>query len=250
MSLSEATKNSNSTTEGRQKGVAALDRGLSILAALEAAPEARTLAEISRDTGLYKSTILRLLESLQAAGYVVRVQDSRYALGPTIYRLGQAYERRNPLRDHLVPIMERLVEADAESPSFHVRQGASTRICLFRLDSRHSTLDRVQVGDLLPLDRGAAGRVILAFDENADGAEGQRIRRDLYAVSLGERDVSCAGIAAPVFSTGGRLIGALSLSGPRERFYPENIERMRVLLLSAAKEATESLGGSFPDVRL
>ncbi|WP_084536660.1 IclR family transcriptional regulator [Azospirillum halopraeferens] len=231
--------------DGTKGGVAAVERALSILAALEAEPEPLTLSELSRRTDLYKSTILRLLETLQSHGYVVRILDTRYALGPTVHRLGMAYERRNPLRHHVMPVMRRLVEEGTESPSFHIRQNDDKRLCLFRLDSRHSTLDRVNVGDLLPLDRGAAGRVILAFD-GAAGEYYDRIRADAFAISLGERDPVCAGIAAPVFGPGGRFVGALSMSGPRERFTEENIATMRRQLVAAAQDISESLGGAYP----
>ncbi|MEE3101452.1 MAG: helix-turn-helix domain-containing protein, partial [Pseudomonadota bacterium] len=126
--------------EPQGKGVAAVDRALSVLAAIEQAEEAPTLSDLSRATGLYKSTILRLLESLQGHGYVSRMQEARYALGPAVRRLGMAYERRNPLRDLIEPVMAELVEAGCESPSFHVRQDARLRLCLFRRESNHSTL--------------------------------------------------------------------------------------------------------------
>jgi DNA-binding IclR family transcriptional regulator len=227
------------------KGVAAVERALLILRALEAEPEPLSLTELARYTNLYKSTILRLLETLRARGYVVRIRETRYALGPTVHRLGMAYERRNPLRHHVMPVMRRLVEEGTESPSFHIRQSEDKRLCLFRIDSNHSTLDRVSVGDFLPLDRGAAGRVILAFDgETGEGFD--RLREECFALSLGERDPICAGMASPVFGPEGQGIGALSLSGPKERFTGDNIIRMRRLLLDAAKEITESLEGSFP----
>lgn len=228
--------------EAPGKGVAAVDRALSILAAIEQGEEAPTLSDLARATGLYKSTILRLLESLQGHGYVSRVQDSRYALGPAVRRLGMAYERRNPLRDLVEPVMAALVEAGCESPSFHVRQDARLRLCLFRRESNHSTLDRVHAGDLLPLDRGAAGRVILAFD-GAEGEAFEAVRVAGHACSLGERDPECAGLAAPVFGPHRRLIGALSLSGPRERFNAENVVAMRAHLLPAAAGLSVALGG-------
>lgn len=233
--------------EKAPRGVAAVDRALKIIAALEAGTMPRNLSEISRATGLYKSTILRLLESLQDAGYVVRVDESKYALGPTIMQLGIAYERTNPLRHQILPVLERLVAMGTESPSFHVRQTADERLCLFRLNSNHSTLDRVHTGDRLPIRRGAAGKVLLAFGSPPEtGAEMDRIRTDCFAVSLGERDKLCAGIAAPVFSGSNRMIGALSFSGPKERFQKEDVARMRPQILEAAREISQALGGHFP----
>ena len=227
------------------RGVAAVDRALAILAALEAEAEPRTLSELARLTGLYKSTTLRLVESLQDSGFVVRLPDTRYALGPTVMRLGAAYERANPLRHHVLPALRRLVEAGTESSSFHVRQSATERLCLFRLDSRHSTLDRVKAGDRLPVDRGAAGKVLLAFD-GAEGAEFDRIRAEGVALSLGERDASCAGLAAPIFSQRARLVGALSLSGPRERFGSDEVAWMRERLVAECRSLSRELG--FDDV--
>jgi DNA-binding IclR family transcriptional regulator len=230
-----------------QRGVAAVDRAFSIIAALESSSMPRNLSEISRTTGLYKSTILRILQSLQGAGYVVRVDESKYALGPTIMQLGLAYERANPLRHLFLPVMQRLVDGGSESPSFHVRQTRDERLCLFRLNSNHSTLDRVHTGDRLPMHRGAAGKVLLAFDEEpAAGADMDEIRRNCFAVSLGERDKFCAGVAAPVFSQRNRLLGALSFSGPKERFTPPDVEQMKTTILSAVQELTKDLGGTFP----
>jgi len=230
-----------------QRGVAAVDRAFAIISALETSDTPPTLSEISRATGLYKSTILRLLESLQDAGYVVRVEETRYALGPTVMQLGLAYDRSNPLRHHILPVFDRLVAQGTESPSFHVRQTADERLCLFRRNSTHSTLDRVNVGDRLPLRRGAAGKVLLAFGDPAEpGPEMDAIRDTCFAVSLGERDPLCAGVAAPVFTGGGRLLGALSFSGPRERFTEMDVARMKPEMLDAARGLSAQLGGGYP----
>lgn len=224
--------------------VAAVDRALSIVAAVEAETEPRTLAQLAAATGLYKSTILRLLGSLEAANYVVRLRDGRYALGATAFRLGLAYARANPLHQHVLPVLRDLVAGGSESASFHVRQGA-TRLCLFRVDSHHSTLDRVAAGDILPLDQGAAGRVLLAFD-GAAGPAGDELRAQGHAVTLGEGDANCGAMAAPVFGPDAGVRGAVSLSGPRERFTAEMIEAWRPRLIQAAAEITRSLGGRPP----
>jgi DNA-binding IclR family transcriptional regulator len=229
-------------------GVAAVERALTIAATLAEAGEPLTLAALAKRTGYYKSTLLRLLVSLDRFGYSVRLRDGRYSLGGTAFRMGVAYERSQPLRNHVEPVLHELVAQGTESPSFHVWHDASQRLCLFRRDSAHSTLDRIHPGDLLPLRRGAAGRVLLAFAGEA-GESYETIRRDLLAISYGERDPVCAGLACPVFGPGEVAVGALSLSGPRERFTDDNVRRMTSLLFQSAIGITEALGGNAQGLR-
>lgn len=226
------------------EGVAAVDRALVILVALERAARPLTLAELAAATELYKSTLLRLLVSLERAAMVVRRADLRYALGPFAFRLGRAYEAVHPLRASLQPLMQALVDAGCESPSFHVWNDAETRLCILRIDSNHSTLDRVRAGDLLPLTRGAPGKVLRTFARGADASPGA----SLVHSSFGERDPSCGAVACPVFGPGGELLGALSLSGPLDRFTQPLVRRMRRPLLDAAMAATHALGGVWPDL--
>jgi DNA-binding IclR family transcriptional regulator len=229
-------------------GVAALDRAFTVVEALLREGEAMSLAALARQTGFYKSTILRLLASLERFGYAERTRQGRYRVGPTALRLGLAYQHSHRLADHLQPLLEGLVSAGCESASFHVRNDAATRLCIARVDSPHSTLDRVRAGDILPLDRGAAGRVILAFS-GAPGAAMEQVRAAGLAVSYGERDPACAGIACPVFDGDGRACGAISLSGPKERFTEASVARMSALLGKAAASLSRTLGAPPPGDR-
>lgn len=228
--------------ESPPEGVAAVDRALAILAAVASSPDPKPLSEIARITGFYKSTILRLLASLENASFVTRLRDGRYGLGASAFRLGLAYERQNPVLQHVLPVLHDLVDRGTESASFHVGHSATTRLCLFRVNSKHSTLDRVAAGDILPLDKGAAGRVLLAY-AGSGGPEHHALRRAGYALSRGERDPNCAGLALPVFGPNGEIAGALSLSGPGERFTAEAVTAMLKLLVPAAETLTCALGG-------
>lgn len=232
--------------EARKDGAAAVDRALTIVATLETRAKAMSLAELARETGMYKSTLLRLLASLERATLVVRRSDQRYVLGPFAFRLGRAFESTHNLERYLLPVMQQLVKAGTESPSFHVWHNETTRLCLFRIDSDHSTLDRLRSGDLLPIDRGGPGKTLHAFRDAPLNLYGV----PLIHTSFGERDPACASMSMPVFGAGGSLVGALSLSGPRERFSAEAIEKMGGPLLAAAQEATRALGGTWPDTTL
>lgn len=229
--------------EARKEGAAAVDRALSIVAALEQRAVPLTLSELSRETGLYKSTLLRLLASLERSTLVSKRADQKYVLGPFAFRLGRAFEGTHRIERFMLPVMQTLVDLGAESPSFHVWHDAGTRLCLLRLDSRHSTLDRIRAGDLLPVDRGSPGKVLRAFRNGPrDAADAPLIH-----TSFGERDPACASMAVPVFGAADTLVGALSLSGPRERFSTEALERMAGPLCDAAAQATRAMGGNWPE---
>lgn len=244
----DQSANKSMTARDGGEGVAAVERALTIVSALESSDQPIGLAELALRTGFYKSTILRLLGSLIATGYVTRLPDGRYDLGPAAFRLGLAFTRKNALAHHVMPALQELVDRGTESASFHVRQDSENRLCLFRVNSRHATLDRVEAGHSYALKRGAAGHVILACDGRS-GARYDAIRADGFDVSLGERDPSCAAVAAPVFGPRGVLIGVISLSGPRERFGKAEIARMKRVLGPVAEKLTDSLGGAWPAYR-
>lgn len=222
-------------------GVAAVDRAFAIVDALAQQKDPISLAQLARITGFYKSTLLRLIASLEKVSLVTRDSDGQYLLGPYAYELGRAYQGADQIERVLTPILEGLVEQGSESASFHVKYNSKHRLCLLRFDSDHPTLDSIDAGDLLPLTQGAAGRVIELF-HNTDLAPTQE---NISVVSVGERDASCAAVACAVFGAAGKFVGALSLSGPKQRFTPEAIEKLLEMARQAAHKATIQLGGTW-----
>lgn len=225
----------------QETGVAAVDRALSILAAFSERDEGLTLAELAQRTGLYKSTILRLASSLQRHGYVKRLADGRYFLGPTLLRLGGLYQRNLCMGDYVVPALKTLAAQCGESVSFSIREG-DARVCLHRVDSAHAIRDHIREGDVLPLERGAGGRVLLAFG-GADGKVFDRVREQMVVSARGERDPELGGIASPVFGVGQILLGALTVSGPLSRLDVKRMAQLEPMVLRAAASLTETLGG-------
>lgn len=245
--MTQETAPASAPKEAREKdadGVAAVDRALVIVAAVESAAAPVSLSELSRQTGLYKSTILRIVASLEKGALVVQRPDLKYELGPLAFRLGRAYDASHPLRERVLETLDRLVAQGTESASFHVHYDDEQRLCLFRVDSRHSTLDNVKAGDLLPLGRGAPAKVINRYFGHAGGP----LPSDspLVFTSFGERNPSCAAVSCPVFGSGNQFVGALSLSGPLERYTDEAIAHMTPLLLEAGRALSERLGGRWP----
>src|SRR5690606_28315893 len=127
-------------------GVAAVDRALTVLAAFDEGADTLGLAELAERTGLYKSTILRLAAS-----------DGRFALGPSLLRLGELYRASFDLGRLVLPSLKRLSAETGESAAFYVREG-DERVCLYRVASTaHRVLHYVTPGTRFSLTTGASG---------------------------------------------------------------------------------------------
>jgi len=227
-------------TGDKQTGVAAVARALSIINAFRPGDGALTLHELAARTGLYKSTILRLIATLEEAHCLQRLDDGRYQLGSMLLHWGGLYQASLRLEDHVLPVLRQLVQQTGEGASFFTREG-SLRVCLFRVDSPRSLRDHVRTGDLLPLDRGAAGRVLLMFDPALSAG---KPRPDSPVIATaGEREPDISAVAAPVFGLGGSLRGALAVSGPSARLKETVIGEIAVHLVEAAIALTRKLGG-------
>jgi DNA-binding IclR family transcriptional regulator len=220
-------------------GVAAVERALAILDALT--DERTSLAELSKKTGLYKSTVLRLLKSLDKFGYVHRGEDGNYRLGSKLLQLGSLYQRHFKASEIVPPVLARLVDELHEGASFYILDG-DRRVVLHRVDASRAVRDSVHEGDRFPLTKGASGHVLRAFS----GARGDRldlVRETMYAASYGEREPETAAVACPVFGHGNRLVGALNVSGPRYRIEELGEERIVPVLFKHAQALTRTFGG-------
>jgi DNA-binding IclR family transcriptional regulator len=222
-------------------GVNVLDRAFSILFAFRPGDRPLSLAELSVRTGLYKSTLLRLANALIHHRFLDRLDDGRYRLGSAPFTLGSTYQSNLNLGDVLLPLMRELNHELGEAVSFHVREG-NHRVCLYRINSRFAIRPEVRQGAVQSLERGAGGRVLLAFSGEA-GAPYDKIRRHCTYISVGERDPETSGVSAPVFGVQQVLLGALGIVGPVNRLGRGELEALRPRLLTVAARATDQLGG-------
>ena len=197
-------------------GVAAVDKALVILRLFNPQQPALSLAKIAELTGLYKSSILRLLESLAYAQLLFKKPDGQYILGPSIVSLYQSYQASNTFEFIALAALRELTEITQESSAIHIRQGEH-RLCLLRVNSSQALQDQIKVGDLLPMHQGAGGKVIQAF-EGRTGKLFDQIRKAGVLALPSDRIQEISGISAPVFNDSG-LLGALTLTMPTYRYH-------------------------------
>lgn len=240
-------------------GAAAVDRALTLLQAFQAGDPPLSLAVLAERTQLYKSTVLRLLASLEHTMLVERLDDGRYALGHGVARLHQVYAASYSLERLVMPELRRLVDSTGESAAFHVQWGHGARahrVSLLRVDSPQPIRDHYKAGDMLPMGGGVGAKVLIAFGadkallkaHNKTPAHQQLlqdIRKRGYHAAVGDRDPDVAGISAPVFKAEGSahvLAGSLILTMPANRYNPQHIP----WVVAAAQRLSQQMGSHQP----
>lgn len=224
-------------------GVAAVERALAIIECFRESSGFLTLQEISDRTKLNKSTIIRLIVSLEKYGYMQRVGQGEYGVGPTFMHFGSVYQSSYSLAEHALPVLRRLMSDTGHSTALFVREGDS-RICLHRIDSNAVLRTNIREGERRELLPGSSGKVILAFSrDEAERADWDDVRQRMYAINSEERRKDVSSIAAPIFRQDGSLAAAVTVSGPSSYFDAESVAVNRVLLLRACSLLTHRLGG-------
>ena len=227
---------------GSEGGVNAVTRALSLMEAFGVGESSLSLAELSRRTAMHKTTVLRLARTLALSRYMVHTDDGQWRLGPAAGWLGARYQSGFDVNNVVEPVLHELVNQTSESASFYVREG-DIRSCVARVEGPRSVRHNVRIGERLPLNQGAPGRVILAFSGSA-GEPYETIRKRGYHISLGEREPEVASVAAPVFGLNWRLLGSMCISGPSSRLGKTRLQRYAKAVIRAANQLSYALAGS------
>ncbi|GAA0389332.1 transcriptional regulator [Acrocarpospora corrugata] len=143
----------------RDATVGPLERGLAVLRAMSGTEVSRA-SELTRETGLARSTVDRVLATLVRLGYV-READRSVRLAPPLLELGNAYLAGSGLPDALGPLAERLAGEFDESVSVAVPDGDGVRF-VTQITRRRTMSPAFRIGDLLPAERCAPGALFAA----------------------------------------------------------------------------------------
>ena len=223
------------------KGVEAVERSLQILNCFAQGQKSLTLADIARETGLYKSTILRIIISLERFRYLCRSEDGRYRLGHAVGHLSASYRQAFDLDTIVRPVLEQLSKVTGETASFYRLEG-EMRVCLYRSEPDRSIRHTIREGVSMSLDHGASSKVLKAWSMLDDDTLAP-IRSAGFAISRGERDPEVGAIAVPLCSIDGTLVGALNVSGPLSRFTDAKLDEMLHALQAEQSRLGQQLDG-------
>lgn len=208
----------------RGSGVGVVDKSIAILNALEAGPV--SLAELVSATGIARPTAHRIAQALVHHRMAAKDMQGRFMLGPRLVELSAA-TGEDRLTTAAGPILINLRDTTGESSQVFRRQG-DFRVCVASAERPVGLRDTIPVGTKLSMKAGSAAQVLLAWEDHARLLEGltnarftptilSAVRRRGWAQSLGEREPGVSSVSAPVRGPSGRVVAAVSISGPIER---------------------------------
>jgi DNA-binding IclR family transcriptional regulator len=229
-------------------GVGVLDKAAIVLGALEAGPQ--TLAGLVAATGLTRPTAHRLACALEHHRLVTRDMNGRFVLGARIVELAAA-AGEDKLLASANPVLYALRDATGESAQLYRRQGDS-RMCVAAAERMTGLRDTVPIGAVLSMHAGSAAQVLLAWEEPDRMHRGlmgaaftatalAQVRRRGWSQSIAEREAGVASVSAPVRSPSGRVIAAVSVSGPIERLTRQPGRMHAAAVVAAAQRLTDSI---------
>lgn len=229
---------------GDTRPIAAVERALSVLSAFRTAPRL-SLSELSKRTGLFKSTLLRILSTLELHGYVMRLENSQYRVGGILHELGSGFVSSFQIEDIIRPALEKLATATGESVAFYVRAGQQ-RQCVFRVDSPHAVRHVIVAGQIMDLNDAAASLILLQYEKRNGRPPATVDYATLCRSTSGRGDADTASVAGPIFNTDG-FLGVINISGPIHRFTPQSVAHCLDELAAATAVISRALGGLAPE---
>lgn len=235
------------------KGTRSLSRGLEILNCFNEHENSLSLTEISSKTNLNASTVSRLLQTLVDMKYLQRDYQRKYSLGNKMYDFVDIIKNKSTLHSISIPILTNLRDMFDETASLYVVR-KDNRVCIESIESTQALRRSVEIGEVLPLSRGAAGYLLLAWlpyiqrrrilQKNPHITEDllSEIRQSGYVENDGLHEPGVYAIAAPVFNDQGTNIAAISISGPSNRINQNMRNELIETLRQSANRISNLLG--------
>jgi urocanate hydratase len=214
---------------GRVSSTRAVERALALLSEV-CTREDVTLTECARHTSLPASTALRLLRTLESAGFVSRDDGGSFRAGPRMIQLGATAVGRNELVRLARPALDRIGTATRESAYLSIRGVGDTAIYIAQVEGTHAVRHSSWIGRAVPLEGLAVGLVLRG-----------EIPEEGYVAGRDRLEPDVTAIVAPVRYPGG-IAGALSVLGPTYRIDPATMHAYGRIVATEAAAVSARLG--------
>lgn len=246
--------------------VQAVERAITILRSFSLERPDRGVAELSRELGLHKSTVSRLIQTLEQGGLLARNPETRrYRLGIELIGLASQVIGYMDVQEVARPFLRRLAEDCQESVDLVVLEGGQVMNLEQFIPPARQVKNIGRVGRRMCAHCTAAGKVMLAYlppdrlervlaDELLRFTvntitDPDRLRHELaqvpvrgYAIAREELEDGLNAIAAPMVDHTGQVVAAATIAGPAYRVAPEMFSHLASQLVEVTDQISRQLG--------
>ena len=241
-------------------GTQAVDRATSLLIAILNSPEPPLLSQLARELGLPKSTTSRILGALERQGLIRRDRNSAYLGGEVLLKYASAQNQDSTLINRMRPVLESLADKTSESINLAVPGNDDLKL-IDQVDGKHLLGATNWIGRNVPYHASALGKVLLAFGAAAIPSgnlhsktartitsrtqlnlELEKVRKAGFAIIDNELENGLVAVAAPVFNHDGKVVAAISISGPDARISREQLIKFGELIIKELKKQNVTNG--------
>lgn len=245
--------------------IKSVQRAIKVLRAFSYANKRLTLTEIHDITQIGISSLQRLLYTLTTEGLLERDEaDKSYGLSLDFIFFAELVKKNSALIATSNPVMQNIHDETSESVSLNIVEDEQ-RKCIAAIDSKFELTALTYIGHYSPLYAGASAKALLAnfpqeqlnkFLEQQSIAEItdktitntgellkelQRIKRDGYAISYGERVKGAVSISSPIFDPLQNIIASISITIPSVRFEEYDMDTLIALVKQSANTITKQM---------
>lgn len=220
------------------------------------------VADISRELGLHKTTVFRIMKTLEHAGWLVQdTPNGKYKLGTKFYLLSSVPLTDFTVEDTIHQEMKTLRDRFNEDIVLTGLMDGHLAICIEKIRSNNALHISSRVGRVIGMARGSTGKVLLAHlpEENRDKAleleepnmsqeerqkleqQLERIRQEGYCISNSERDEGVSSITVPLFGRNRKILYSLGIVGEENRMNHKGMDMMRQALFDSAQRLQDLL---------
>jgi DNA-binding IclR family transcriptional regulator len=250
-------------------GTQTVERAIRLLKIFDDEQPEWSLADLVRAIEVNKTTVFRLLNTLENEGLVKRTAAGNYHLGSEMIALGGRAMRANELRTISHNYLRQLTRQSNETSTLEVlqqdRHGIWTMLVIDEVLGPHLVGVAQYIGGRLPIHTTSTGKVTLAYcppDDRDDilcqisadksdhspidldefRRELRQVREQGFALALGELEAGLMAAGAPVFDVNGEVQAAVSLVGPSTRVNRGKLLKLMEELKETARQISYQVG--------
>ena len=253
---------------GRENIVKSVSRALDIITILSLKKGGLGVTEIANQIDINKSSVYRILSTLVQYGYVEQDEETgRYKLGYKFLEISSRLLDSIDLRGEARPVLQELETETNEAIHLVVYDQAEV-VYIEKLEGNETLRMHSKVGKRAPMHCTSVGKAILAnlpletvlaiieqkgmpvhtvhtFTDKDDLLhELQMVREKGYALDLEENENGITCIAAPIFNHTGKVMAAVSISGPTLRMTDDRLDQLKSRMIQTGLKISNRLGYS------